>query len=62
MRRRLRGFDREIPFVNDDDDGAAGLLGVAGNGGVALSDALFAVNDENGHIGAFESAAGHDHA
>ncbi len=56
------GFDGEIPFVHHDDDTATGLLGVVGDLRVALGDALFAIDDEERDVSAFETAAGHHDA
>src|ERR1700735_5767707 len=41
----LCGFESEIPFIQDDDHGAAGLLGVACDGGVVRGDADGGVSD-----------------
>src|SRR5437016_3001379 len=52
----------EIPLIDDDDHGAAGLFGIAGDLRVALRHALRAVDDQESHIRALQAAAGHDHA
>jgi hypothetical protein len=57
-----RRNDGEIPLVDDDDHGAAGLFGVAGDLRVALRYPLLAVNDEESDIASLQAAAGHDHA
>src|SRR5579863_10380066 len=57
-----RGFDGEIPLVHDDDDAAAGLLGVVCDLRVTLRDALFGVYDEERDVGALEATARHDDA
>ena len=50
----------EVPLVDDDDDGAAGLVGVAADVGVERGDAFGGVEDEEGDVGGFEVLAGHD--
>src|SRR5579875_1041404 len=57
-----RGFKRQIPFVHHDDDRAAGLLGVAGDGRVMRGDADGRIRDKERDIGALEMPARHDDA
>ncbi len=56
----MRLVGNEVPLVDDDDDGAAALVGVAADGGVGGGDAFGGVDDEQGDVGGFEVAAGHD--
>src|ERR1039458_6145884 len=50
----------EVPLVDDDDDGAAGLVGVTADVGVEGVDAFGGVEDEERDIGGLEVLAGHD--
>src|ERR1039458_1607625 len=50
----------EVPFVDDDDDGAAGMVDVAADVGVEGVDAFGSVEDEERDVGGFEVLAGHD--
>ena len=50
----------EVPLVDDDDDGAAGLVGVAADVGVEGGDTFSGVKDEQGDVGGFKVLAGHD--
>ncbi len=52
----------KIPLVHHNDHGAAGLLRIAGDGGVALRDALFSIDYQDGHVSALQPAARHHHA
>ena len=54
------GLGDEVPLVDDDDDGAAGLVGVAADVGVEGGDAFGGVEDEEGDVGGLEVLAGHD--
>ena len=60
----LPGFffaaDHQVPFVDDDDEGASAFVGVAGDGGVELADAFGGVDDEQRDVGGFEMFARHD--
>src|ERR1700722_7126667 len=51
--------DNQIPFIDDDDDGASALVGVSGDRGVELADAFGGVDDEQGNISAFQVLACH---
>jgi hypothetical protein len=57
---KLGGVGDEVPLVDDDDDGAAGLVRVAADVGVEGGDAFGGVEDEEGDVGGFEVLAGHD--
>lgn len=53
-------FD-EIPFIDGDDEGFAHVERHFCDSLVAIGEALFAINDEQGAFGAFESALGAEH-
>ena len=50
----------EVPLVDDEDDGAARLVGVAADVGVEGGDAFGGVEDEEADVGGLEVLAGHD--
>src|ERR1700687_3968711 len=50
--RLARSFGSQVPFVHDDDDGAAALFGVAGDLCGALRNALLAIDHEQRDVGA----------
>jgi len=50
----------EVPLVDDEDDGAARLVGVAADVGVEGGDAFGGVEDEEADVGCLEVLAGHD--
>ena len=54
-----RGGD-EVPLIDNDDDGAATLVGVAADGSVGGGDTLGGVDDEERNVGGFEMTARHD--
>lgn len=54
------GFD-EIPFINGDDQRFAHIKRHFCDSLVAIGEALFAIDDEQGTFGAFESALGAEH-
>jgi len=54
------GVGDEVPLVDDDDDGAARLVGVAADVGVEGGDSVGGVEDEEADVGGLEVLAGHD--
>ena len=54
------GVGDEVPLVDDDDDGAARLVGVAADVGVEGGDSVGGVEDEEADVGGLEMLAGHD--
>ena len=50
----------EIPFVDDDDGGAARVVGVPGDVRVLRGDALGGVDDHQRHLAPFEALERHD--
>src|SRR5262245_11833619 len=55
-------FLHSIPLIDGDDDGAAGLCGIASDVGIEGRDTLQSVHHENGHVALFQMAASHDDA
>ena len=54
--------DRDrVPLIDDDDDGASGLVRVTGDRRVERGDAFGGIDDDQCHIGGFEMLARHDH-
>ena len=53
--------DHQVPFVDDDDDGAPALVRVAGDGGIELAHAFGGVDDQQGNVGGFQMLARHHH-
>jgi len=54
------GLGDEVPLVDDEDDGAARLVGVAADVGVEGGDAFGGVEDKEADVGGLEVLAGHD--
>jgi len=54
------GVGDEVPLVDDDDDGAARLVGVAADVGVEGGDSVGGVEDEEADVGGLEMLARHD--
>src|SRR5260370_17329602 len=57
----LLAAGHQIPLVDDDDDGAPTLVGVAGDGSVKLVDTLGRVNHQQSDVSAFQMFAPHYH-
>ena len=58
----MRPVVTSVPLVDDDDDAAPALVGIAADGGVGAGDALGCVDDQQGHVSRFKMTAGHDDA
>ena len=56
------GFLDQIPFINSDNYGTAGLMSVSGDMCVQGGHTLSRINNQNGYVTSFQVAARHDHA